>query len=107
MTKPSIQLVGQDGNAFFILGRCQREARKVGWTTEEIKKFMDEAKSGDYNHLLCTVMDNFNCDCEDEDEEDNWMSEDIQNEMQDEMDADDGHEDDYDDEHEDDEGNPW
>lgn len=58
MNKPKVivPLVGEDGNAFAILARCQRAMRKAGWTKEEIDTFMKEAKGGDYNHLLCTVM---------------------------------------------------
>lgn len=59
MSKPTIKLVGNDGNAFAILGNCKRAAQKAGWTTEQIKEFMDKAKSGDYNHLLCTCMEYF------------------------------------------------
>jgi hypothetical protein len=50
-------LVGEDGNAFAILGRFQRAARSAGWSREDISKVIDEAKSGDYNHLLCTIME--------------------------------------------------
>ncbi len=70
-----VQLVGQDGNAFSILGRCRNACRdylpKETW--ESIySEFSAEAKSGDYNHLLCTVMDFFSVDEVDEfDEEDN------------------------------------
>lgn len=31
-----VQLVGLDGNAFSILGRCQREMKKVRLSQEEI-----------------------------------------------------------------------
>ena len=56
MNKPKLKLVGQDGNAFAILGLAQREAKKSGWTKEKIEKFMSEAMSGDYSRLLviCT-----------------------------------------------------
>ena len=51
-----VQLVGQDGNAFMVLGLCQRAAQKAGLTKAEIDEFMKEAKSGDYDHLLQTCM---------------------------------------------------
>ena len=57
--KPKVKLVGEDGNAFAILGRCKREAEKFGWTKEQIKEFMTEAMSGDYDNLLQTVIKNF------------------------------------------------
>ena len=58
MEKVKMQLVGLDGNAFSIMGEFQRNARKQGWTADEIKAILDEAMSGDYNHLLSTIIDN-------------------------------------------------
>ena len=52
----TIPLEGEDGNAFSILGRVSRIAKQEGISKEEIKAFMDEAMSGDYDHLLRTVM---------------------------------------------------
>ncbi|MDE2020229.1 MAG: hypothetical protein KGJ13_07840 [Patescibacteria group bacterium] len=57
-----VQLVGGDGNAFYILGRCQQAAKRGNVPAEEIGAFMDEARSGDYNHLLATCMRWFECD---------------------------------------------
>lgn len=57
--KPRLVLVGQDGNAFMVLGLAQRAARKAGWTPEQIKEYMDAAQSGDYDNLLATTMDYF------------------------------------------------
>ena len=57
--KPKLKLIGQDGNAFAILGLAQREAKKAGWTKEKIEKFLEECMSGNYNHLLATCMDHF------------------------------------------------
>jgi hypothetical protein len=51
-----VDLVGQDGNAFFVLGKVQRELRRAKVSKEEQEFFMDEATSGDYNHLLQTVI---------------------------------------------------
>jgi len=56
MRKVTMRLVGEDGNAFAILGRFQREAKAAGWTHEEIRAVMDEATSGDYDHLLAVMM---------------------------------------------------
>lgn len=55
---PNIQvkLIGFDGNAFSILGRVKKELRRHEVSTEEVKTFMAEAMSGDYDHLLATVM---------------------------------------------------
>lgn len=61
----NLNLVGVDGNAFMIMAVFRRQAKKEGWTPEEIEQVMDEAKSGDYVHLLATI-DNH---CEPKDEE--------------------------------------
>ena len=52
----TVPLVGEDGNAFAILGRVQRALRKAGVPKEEIDAFIKEAMSGDYDALLATVM---------------------------------------------------
>jgi hypothetical protein len=57
--KPKLKLVGQDGNAFAIIGMARKVAQKAGWTQEQIEEYTSEATSGDYNHLLRTTMDFF------------------------------------------------
>jgi hypothetical protein len=52
----TVHLTGQDGNAFSILGRVQRALRQAGVSEGEITAFVDEACSGEYDHLLRTVM---------------------------------------------------
>ena len=63
------KLLDGDGDPFAILGRFQREARRVGWSPEQIKAVIDDATSGDHDHLLDVVMANTEDDSEDEDEE--------------------------------------
>ena len=53
--KVKVKLLGEDGNAFAILGRCKRAVKEF-LTQAEIEEFMKEATSGDYNHLLQTCM---------------------------------------------------
>jgi len=53
--KVAMRLVGEDGNAWAILGRFQRAAKAAGWTPGEIKAVLDDATSGDYDHLLATI----------------------------------------------------
>lgn len=53
--KPTVKLVGEDGNAFAILGKVKRALVKAGMQ-EEAKAFMEEATAGDYNHLLACVQ---------------------------------------------------
>jgi len=56
---PTVELVGQDGNAFAILGRCARAARLASWSENEIRAFTDDACSGNYDNLMTTVLLNF------------------------------------------------
>ena len=51
-----VRLVGEDGNAFAILGRVSKALKRAGVDRSDIDKFMAEAMSGDYNHLLRTCM---------------------------------------------------
>lgn len=50
--KPTVKLVGEDGNAFAITGRVRSALRRAGYTAEEIKQYTEEATSGDYDNLL-------------------------------------------------------
>lgn len=54
--KPRVKLVGMDGNAFSILSRTKTAMKKAGWDKKEIEDFLEEAMSGDYDHLLQTVI---------------------------------------------------
>jgi len=56
----SLDLVGIDGNAFALMGQFQRQAKRENWSEEEIKIVLNECKSGDYDHLLITLMNH--CD---------------------------------------------
>ena len=51
-----VTLVGEDGNAFAILGRVMQALRRNKVSKEEIDAFKTEATSGDYDNLLQTVM---------------------------------------------------
>lgn len=57
-----VKLVGEDANAFAILGRVNRAMRRAKLPKEEITKFRKEATSGDYNNLLNTCMKWVNCE---------------------------------------------
>ncbi len=54
--KPVLALTGTDGNAFAILSRAQRIARRNQMDWDAIRK---EAMNGDYNNLLATMMKYF------------------------------------------------
>jgi len=51
-----MELVGLDGNAFSLMGAFQRNARRQGWNKDEISTVINECMSGDYNHLLSTLI---------------------------------------------------
>ena len=51
-----VEILDGDGNAFSILGKVRRALRDGGVPTAEIENFCKEAMSGDYDHLLRTVM---------------------------------------------------
>ena len=57
--KPSVQLIGEDGNAFSIIGACQKAARNAGWSKERMDVVSDDMMSGDYDHLLQVAMTHF------------------------------------------------
>lgn len=67
--KVKLDLTGIDGNAFAIMGAFQKAARRQGWPKDQIKEVLDEATSGDYDHLLATIQSNVNDGHEDEEPE--------------------------------------
>ncbi len=54
---PDFDLVGVDGNAFAVMGAVRRALRQAGNSSEVIDAYTDEAKSGDYDHLLAVSME--------------------------------------------------
>lgn len=54
-TDAVVQLTGEDGNAFSILGRVRRAITKSDHP-ELAEAFMQEAMAGDYDHLLQTCL---------------------------------------------------
>jgi hypothetical protein len=52
-----VQLTGQDGNAFAIMGAVSRELRKAGVSKDEINEYTKQSMSGDYDNLLRTAME--------------------------------------------------
>ena len=69
ITDIPLQLVGQDGNAYFILARAHKALREGG-RSDLWEEFYKKATSSDYNNLLCTCMDYFVVDADEEDEDD-------------------------------------
>jgi hypothetical protein len=57
LTKPTVKLIGQDGNAFAILGRVKKALMQAGADKEYVDKYLKEATSVDYDHLLVVSME--------------------------------------------------
>lgn len=51
-----VQLSGEDGNAFVIIGKVRRALKRADVPKDEIDSFSEEAISGDYDHVLRTCM---------------------------------------------------
>ena len=52
-----VELVGQDGNAFAVMGAVTRAIKKAGATKEQVDEYQADSMSGDYDHLLCVAME--------------------------------------------------
>lgn len=78
-TKPKVDLddtSGPGGNVFAIFGRCRRAAIEAGWSTERWNTWLEEAKCGSYEDVLAKVLQDFDVDGqepEEEDEDDEFM----------------------------------
>ena len=53
-----VKLIGQDGNAFAILGAVMKALRRAGLDEKVAQEYYTEATSGDYDNLLA-VTDNW------------------------------------------------
>ncbi len=52
----TVGLIGNDGNAFSVLGQVSKALKRAKVDPAEIEQFQDEAISGDYNRLLQICM---------------------------------------------------
>ncbi len=57
--RPVLKIIGEDGNAFAILGKAEKAMKDAGWDEKGIEKVMKEAMAGDYDHLLQTICKYF------------------------------------------------
>ncbi len=57
LSKPTVKLIGHDGNAFSIMGHVKKALMLAGADKEYIDKYLSEATSVDYDHLLVVSMD--------------------------------------------------
>ena len=61
ITNLKLKLVGEDGNAFMIMGRARQLLRRNG-RADLIEQFTKECTSGSYENLLATCRRYFDCD---------------------------------------------
>ena len=47
-----VQLSGEDGNAFAIMGAVQKALKKAGATKEQLTQYSMDSMAGDYDNLL-------------------------------------------------------
>lgn len=52
----SVKLVGEDGNAFAILGKVRLALKRNDVPQDQIDEYLAESMSGDYDNLLVTAM---------------------------------------------------
>ena len=57
--KPRVKLVGNDGNAWSIMGFCHKAWQKEKLPESEWKTIQAKMMSGDYDNLLRTAMKYF------------------------------------------------
>ena len=49
---PTVRLIGENGNAFMVMGLVSKALRKAGADDEYVNEYLNKATSGDYDHLL-------------------------------------------------------
>ena len=52
-----VKLIGESGNAFYILGKVRRAMISAGYSQDEIDEYMSRAMSGGYDNLLAVTME--------------------------------------------------
>jgi hypothetical protein len=52
-----VQLSGEDGNAFSIMGAVQHALKRAGASKEELDQYLADSMSGDYDNLLRVAME--------------------------------------------------
>lgn len=55
--KVKLTLVGIDKNTFSLMVAFRKAASRQGWDQADIDEVLYKCMSGDYNHLLSTLMD--------------------------------------------------
>lgn len=52
-TEKKYSLIGIDGNAYAIMGYVVEVMKENGYSQSEIDDYLNNAKSSDYNNLIC------------------------------------------------------
>lgn len=52
----TVKLIGENGNAYNILGKVKKAMQRAGVDKETQDQYMKEATSGNYDHLLAVTM---------------------------------------------------
>lgn len=55
-SKPDLDLVGIDGNAFNIMGLTMLSLKRAGADKEYVDQYFVDARKGDYDNLLVVTM---------------------------------------------------
>jgi hypothetical protein len=53
----AVQLSGNDGNAFAVMGAVKSALKKSGASKEEVEQYLTDSMSGDYDNLLRVAME--------------------------------------------------
>lgn len=51
-----VQLTGNDGNAYAIMGSVRRALKRAKISSDEIDEYVKQSMSGDYDNLLRVAM---------------------------------------------------
>jgi hypothetical protein len=57
MNKPTVYLIGQDGNVFFIIGQCSKALRRAKLIQEAAEFTAKCFAAGSYDEVLRLAMD--------------------------------------------------
>jgi hypothetical protein len=57
-----VQLSGNDGNAFAIMGAVRKALKRGGVSSDEIAEYVKQSTAGDYDNLLRVAMSWVTCD---------------------------------------------
>ncbi len=53
----NVSLIGNDGNAFSVMGAVTKAMSRAGVSKEEQDEYFRQATAGDYSQLLSTTME--------------------------------------------------